>query len=1193
MGVDLYFSNQLMPLAHKLHDNLDPVGIGGNILDPPVVIVPNMNVSKWIKLTFARKTGIFMNVEFQYLETGLWQMIRSIDPRPGPGPKLVDKDNLKIILFFILMAQDRETPELTPLGAYLQLTGGNGRSDIEIRCWQLSEELARLFQEYEYHRSDMIQRWLADGKAADVMEICQRWIYRKMCSLKDQLGQGIGQPLRSVAEYAREILFPVAGGKTSGRRRFSQVHLFGLSQISPLHLQLLSHLKSFFDIRIYCLNPSREYWEDIKTPFEKRWIERKQVRGLKLSQEEWSAGDLFSQVDHALLSAWGKPGRESIRLLCQLTDYDFHAGFSEIQQPDTVLAAIGHGLLTLEDPGDSPAALAQDTSLQIVACPGLRREVETVYNSILYNLETNPDLLMTDIAVMVSDMSRYKPVVDSVFSRAPARITYNLVDSSARTESVFAQAVLAVMELSRGSFSRKEVFTLLRNPCVMQRWGYGPEALRVWIAWADALGIFHGYENKATQGATTPAGGLFSWRQGLERIRISRVMTPSTAAAGASRPHFNGIVPFSDINTGDDRLLEKFCGLVESLHRAVGYLRMAAASAKQWRDAFFKVVDQFIEISAEMRGEESVFQSLVGAFDHFADYDALGRIEPGRSLTAEALWLFVRAHLEGITGGQGDYLTGGVTVSALRPMRPIPFRVVYVLGLEEGRFPGRVQDSLLDLRSRKRRIGDINPAERNRYLFLEILASVNGKLYLSYISRDLQKDRDLTSCSVVHQLKRYVEQRVLGGQTFKVSQIPIKADSPAYLAPEAINDWSDVMVDSSPVHRLSCYRRSGRWSAFLEQATPSDVKTAARYRPDFTLPDPTPDPAPADAVPLTIGLLRRFLLDPVEVVGRYHLGIGELIDPTAELAEMVDEPLSSQFPVDFEIRTASVQNWLAARLNDSFSQPSMALLEAEFESVYADLFRKSRLPAGAFAVHDKSQLKQQVLAVGERLEPFFEQMRTARRCFSAVLVGAVMDDFVGIGGDHLSFNPVPIDRPGLDIHGSPTSIHLSGGMPWVWQSIDGAWHCLVATGSNRRSRFPDKYAIGPLLTLMAISAGGEPCPWSDVNRMAVHVIYREHVLNLDYTVDPKRSADYLSGLVEDFFSALPLEWLPFETIMGDAGLRVFIGQDRVDDAHRKAFYELLTETMQASADVRTELTGAVVTPDILDLARRRFRVFLP
>ncbi|MBC2712771.1 MAG: exodeoxyribonuclease V subunit gamma [Desulfosarcina sp.] len=749
------------------------------------------------------------------------------------------------------------------------------------------------------------------------------------------------------------------------------------------------------------------------------------------------------------------------------------------------------------------------------------------------------------------------------------------------------------MELSRGNFSRKQVFDLLRNPCVMQRWGYGPEVLSIWIGWADALGIFHGYENEKAQAEDTPSGGRFSWRQGLERLRISRIMTSPATTAGSPKPHFNGIVPFADINTGDDRLLEKFCQIVESLHGAMGSLKMASASAQAWRDAFFRVVDQFFEISADMRGEETVFQSLVRAFDHFIRYDELGQVQPARPLTADALWAFVRAHLEGITGGQGDYLTGGVTVSALMPMRPIPFKVVYVLGLEEGRFPGRVPESLLDLRSRKRHIGDITLAERNRYLFLEILISVRRKLYLGYVSRDLQKDRDLAPCSVVHQLRRYVEQQMLGGRSFKISQIPIKADSPAYIAPDAANAWSDVMVNTSAAQGLSCYRRSGLWDAFVGQATSADLETAARYRPDFSLPDHSPETEAAEVVPMIIGLLRRFLLDPVEVVGRYHLGIGEQTDPTAELAEMEDEPLSSQFPIDFEIRTTPVQNWLVAQLSDLCGEPSRARLEREFESVYADLSRKSLVPAGAFAVHDKSELKQQVLAVGENLYPFVDQMRSARQLFSAVVVGTAMDDMVETGGVHLSFNPVSIDLPDSGTNPFLQTVQLSGGMPWVWQTSDDAWHCLVVTGSNKRSRFPDKYVIAPLLTLMAISAGGEPYPWSDVNRMAVHVVYREHVLNLDYPLDPKRSADYLAGLVVDFFTSFPLVWLPFEALFTHAGLRAFIDQDEVNDGDRKVFYESMVETMNAAADMRAELIGAVVTPDILDRARRRFRVFLP
>ena len=1193
MGATLYFSNQLMPLADKLSENLMLAGDASNLLQPSVVIVPNTNLSKWIKLILARKSDIFMNVEFQYLENGLWQMIRSLDPKTGAESELMDLSSLRILLFFILLSTDRKIPELMPVSRYLFHFDGRLRSDIEIRCWQLCEQLARLYQEYEYHRSDMIHSWLADRPAIDTMEACQKWIYLKMRSLKAQLGRSTGQWLRSIAEYAWDMRSWENAGKQWDCSGLPPVHFFGLSQISHFHLQLLIRLKSCFDIHIYSLNPSREYWEDIKTPFEKRWIERKGVGGLKLTEDEWSAGTLFSEVDHPLLSAWGKPGRESIRLLCQLTDYDFNAGFAEYSRPQTVLAAVAKGLLTLDAQATETLPLNQDTSLQVLACPGIRREVETVYDSILYNLETDPNLCMTDIAVMVSDMSRYKPVVDSVFNRQPARIDYNLVDSNARTESVFAQAVLALMNLSRGSFSRKQVFDLLRNPCVMQRWGYAPEALSIWIRWADALGIFNGYENTATEAQAGSSAGPFSWRQGLERLRIARIMALPDDVAGGPKPHFNGIVPYADINTGDVRLLEKFCALIESLHATVLSLRMVSAQAQTWRDIFFRAVDRLVVISAEMHGEESVYQSLVSAFEHFVRYDALNQLRPGRPLTADALWAFVQTHLEAITGGQGDYLTGGVTVSALMPMRPIPFKVVYVLGLEEGRFPGREVDSLLDLRSRNRRIGDITPAERNRYLFLEVLISVHRKLYLSYLSRDLQKDRALAPCSVVHQLRRYVEQHVLGGRPFNICRIPIQADSPAYLAPNAINGWSDALVNSSIVQRLSCYRRHGLWDAFESKAASAELQTAERYRPDFSFSKLPAANDSSERVPLTIDQLRRFLLDPVGVLGHFHLGIGEYVDPTVQLAAIEDEPLFSQFPIDFNIRTTPVNNWLAAQVSHSNSQQSQVPLEIEFEAVYADLSRKSRVPAGIFGDHDKSKFKQEVIALGELLYPYVEQMRSARQRFSAIGMGEGIDDYSQSRGDRLHFNPLSIKLPDSEADGRVDTVQLSGSIPWVWQSADGSWHSLVVTGANKRPRFPDKYIIAPLLTFMAITAGDEPYPWSDHNRMSVHIVYREHVLNLDYPLDPLRSADYLRDLAVDFLTPSPLVWLPFETIFFGPGLRAQLDQDRVSTADRKLFYEAMLEARQAAADVRTELTGAIVPPDILDRARRRFGIFLP
>lgn len=1192
MGVTLYFSNQLMPLAQRLLQNLMPDGMDTNVLEAPVVIVPNMNLSKWIKLTLPRNAGVFMNVECAYLEHGLWQMITAMAPPTDSGIEPLDNANLKILLFFILMGLDSKDQTVASITRYLRQPDGKAHTDMELRCWQLAEELSRLFQEYEYHRSDMIQGWRDGRRPDDAMEDCQQWLYNRVQALKTQLEPILGHPLLSMADYARCLPTPSGPEGAHLAQPLPRVHFFGLSQISPLHTELLSRLQTGFDIHIYSLNPSREYWEDIKTPVEKKWILRKNVSGLKFSEQEWSAGDLFAPIDHELLSAWGKPGRENIRLLCQLTDYDFHAGFSDMPQPDTVLSGVKHGLLTLASPADPPSGMSQDTSLQIVACPGIRREVETVYNSILYNLEIDPDLCMTDIAVMVPDMSRYKPVVDSVFSRQPARINHSLVDASASTESVFAQAVLSLMALARGSFSRKDVFDFLRNPCVMQRWSYTPEILAIWIEWADALGIFHGFENPHGTDATLPEAGLFSWRQGLERLRLSRIMTPPTAAIGSPRPHFNGLTPFADIHTGDHRLLAQFCSLIPALHKAVARFKTAPTSASTWRDTFFQVVDQFIEIAPDMRGEETVFQSLSSAFDGFERYDALMQIAPGRPLSAEALWAFVRSHLEGISGGQGDYLTGGVTVSALMPMRPIPFKIVYVMGLEEGRFPGRATDSLLDLRIRKRRIGDVGLAERNRYLFLEILISVSDKLYLSYVSRDLQKDRDLEPSSVVQQLRRHVEQQLLAGRSFKTQQIPIKADSPRYLAADAITRWSDVMVNANVIQRLSSYRRSGQWDALAARITSAEQAAISRFEPDFSLPAAS---APADSpstVGLTIDLLRRFLLDPVAVAARYHLGAYEQIDPTAELAEMEDEPLASCFPVDYEIRTTPVHNWLIDEVNDSGDEPTIDSLASEFEIVYADLTRRSRVPAGAFAVHDRSRLRGDVMACGERLLPYIREMRSARQLFSAVRLGPAMDDGIDGGGVQLNLNPADIVLPDSGACGMPDRVQIGGGLPWIWQAEDHRWHCLVVTGSGLKPRHADKYVLAPLLTLMAIAASEASYPWSGAGRITLHVGYREHVQDHDYSINPGKCRSYLQTLVEDFFSSSPMVWLPFGTVFGRRSLRWYIEQDHVTDKDHRTFAEAMIGEMQEALDPVTELYGASVPSTILDLARRRFRVFL-
>ncbi|MCK4467321.1 MAG: exodeoxyribonuclease V subunit gamma, partial [Desulfobacterales bacterium] len=395
MSIQLYFSNRLDKLAEQFALMVDLENRRKeNIFKAPLVIAPNANLIKWLQLMLARERSICMNMDFQFLETGLWNLLANLETEKlNPKlPKLLDNDCLQMLLLYALQNLDGNKIEFKPINRYLLSPDNIKRPDYAGRLWQLSERFARLFQEYEFHRSDMIQKWRQNKILPKGMELCQQKLYLLTNELRDKLFHNSGTLYLSMMEYADRLLAGKSKEKAIAGNENDFVHFFGLSQISPFHLQLIGRLSNYYEIFIYAFNPSREFWEDIKTPQERRWILRKNLTKLAIQSEEKDQGELFVTDDNELLSLWGKPGRESIRLLCELTDYNFNACFAKEETPATVLQRIQSDILTLPSEKAGPKHLNKDRSLQIVACPGIYREVETVYNSILYNLEQDSGL---------------------------------------------------------------------------------------------------------------------------------------------------------------------------------------------------------------------------------------------------------------------------------------------------------------------------------------------------------------------------------------------------------------------------------------------------------------------------------------------------------------------------------------------------------------------------------------------------------------------------------------------------------------------------------------------------------------------------------------------------------------------------------------------------------------------------------
>ena len=1182
MAIELFFSNQIEVLAENLSADLSSeLSEKKDKFYQMVVIVPNQNMAKWLQLTLARLKGILLLVRFDFMENGLWNQVAELD-RDRNFSRLMDHKIRTFKLVQCLNTLDLNIPELAPISDYLLDSLGNKRIDFAPRLWQLAQRLSVLFQEYEHQRAAMIHSWLSGKRTDTAMERCQQYLYKRLCEASVFI---------SLLNYSKKILdHPKIPFENSDP---CTIHIFGLSQISGFYLNLLNRLAALHSIKIYTLNPSREFWEDVQTPAERHWLGKKQVRSQTQLEDE-SAKDsagLFVQ-DHPLLALWGKPGRENIRQLCALTDYSFYERYCQPENQNTVLHKIQGDLLTLRS--KTYQRIDQDRSLQIFASPSRFREVETVYNTICHNLKADKTLKLTDVAILVPDMNLYKPVFDAVFNRTPRILSYNLVDSNAHSESLYGQAILEIIELAQGNFTRRAVFNLLLNPCFMQYWDIGIDEIRDWVEWADELNIFHSFSRKDLQSNVFPVKERFSWKQALQRLRLGRIMASPDGTILDVRDFYD-MIPFANLASSNQEILEKFCMVIEALYSKIQKLSQFRGSCQQWTQLFALVCDSLIRVPDNNRGEVAVQQAL------FYGMEDLNAIFSHQKDSDHDIWdielfkEYILFLLKGISGGRGDYLTDGVTISAFAPMRPIPFKIMFALGMEEGQFPGREVISALDLRQQDRRREDISLPERNCYLFLEMLLSVRKKLYLGYIARDLQKDRGISPCSVINQLKDYVESAILSdSKEFKITSIPLKGNDLRYLDPHRFTPWSDVLSNFALIDRVSLFRTHNLWADFLNQALPEDIDRIQPLTPILNTTATLNQDNDLRKQMVTTRKLARFLMDPVKQSAQSHLGLYGKKASIEDLAVKEDEPFYSIFPMDYNIQLDCLRVWLAQGFNEKLMRlPSDRDIKTILTKIYTGYAKKSAAPDGVYGRLDCQTILEKTLATVKTVRTVLDQFHPHKAQYGAVYWGTAEERHP----DYFKTTPV-LRLPPLEMVLSAVGYQgdqqqliaeIHAALHWIWQDKDEMWHTLVLTGSKNGGPRPNRHLLAPLLAYLVLSSHHPSDTGMDGVGMHFHLIYETKIQSFVSALSPSEATVHLKNLMEAFYNQKDFHWLPFETVLKCETNPVLIKKERFSDDHRQDFCDEMAGYFDEVDDYIVRRLAAPISPYLFDMAEKRFR----
>ncbi|WP_046658607.1 exodeoxyribonuclease V subunit gamma [Lysobacter capsici] len=853
----LYHSNALDVLAGLLAQELRTPAPGQALLTPDTILIPQVAMRRWLQATLAQAYGIAANLEFLTPGEFVQRALDANEPDIDPAERGDDLDAaaMRWRLYGVLSqpAQLRE-PALAPLRAYLD-------GDDPIKSWSLSGELASLFEKYQAWRRDWLLAWDAGRDRNDA----QATLWRRIAAGRRYRARRIDDYLSRFNDDGGEH-----GPARIPRGLPSRLFAFATLNVSPDVLRVIATQAIAGTLHFYLPTPTRKYWGDLGTLAE------------RLRQGEDAA---FGEDDNPLLQAWGTAGRDFMAVLGgyevvhpsgEIAAYaDPEDSRHDDPSRDTLLQRLQRDLLHRRALPATPWRAQVDrldASVQVHACHTRLREVQVLHDQLQGLLDPqseqgrrfDPPLQPREIAVLAPDIDPYAPHIAAVFgglAGRPGFIPYALADVSPLAAEPLAEVFLRLLALPVSRFGLSEVLDLLATPAIADQAGLdaaGLERLRLWLGQAGARwGIDAAHRSRHD----APGDDAYTWAFALDRLLIGHAAGDGEAADSLVA----GIAPYAELEGASLDALDALIRLLRVLARFERGLAGDLTPA-QWADRLLGLLRALLPDRPRDHADQRTLERLRSLIERFAS-DA-EHADFNATVPPEV----VRAHFRA-TLAEADtrapLLTGGVSFGRMVPMRLIPFRVICLLGMNDGDYPrrdpaGGMNRLAAELGTAARRHGDRSLRDDDRFLFLQLFAAASDAFYLSYLGADPRDGSQREPSTLVSELldvaARYHADPTRARGEFVVRE-PLQPFAPAAFGADP--DGRGGEIDP----RRFSYRSEWRPAADAGGYGP---RTQLGPWLEDALP---PMPADADQATLAYQDLRAFLRDPPSAFLRQRLGL--------------------------------------------------------------------------------------------------------------------------------------------------------------------------------------------------------------------------------------------------------------------------------------------------------------------------------
>jgi exodeoxyribonuclease V gamma subunit len=703
MPLRIYTSNRMENLVEALAGVVaEPLA---SPFVPETIVVQSKGMQRWIAMELAKRFGVWANGEYPFPNKMVWQLFcKTLTDIPDSSffsPKVLTWKIMGLLPEFL------EREEFDPLRHYLA-GDSNG-----LKRFQLAGKIADSFDQYTLFRPEMLLEW-EDAGVSEAGGEWQEILWQELAASGKGEHRG-----RLKEEFCRRI----EGGVPAGSKLPERISVFGISYLPRYHMEILAATARVMEVNLFLLSPTREYWADI-VPAREKARHTPEERALLME-------------GNPLLASLGRLGRDFSDTVVEIGELAVAQNDLYVE-PDgaSLLKGIQSDILNLLGTGEGREKRTfdpDDRSVQLHSCHSPMREVEVLYDNLLSLLERLEGLTPRDIVVMTPDIESYAPYIATVFEgcQEPARkIPFSIADRTLTSEGAIASVLLKLVNLPASRLTVPQLFDIVEATPVSRRFDLDADELETIRGWLVEMRVRWGMDERDRERLGLPGYRDNSWQAGLDRLLLGYAMPDEGGRV------FNGKLPYDEMEGSSAQTLGKLLEFVGRVAALAGKLARPRTPG-EWRDELRAMLADFIAADDDSARE---LAAVAGVIEEIGEVAGQAGFTEKVELVVLRSWLSARIARE--EKGLG-FMTGGVTFCAMLPMRSIPFRVVALMGMNDGAFPRQSRPPGFDLIARNPRRGDRSLRDEDRYLFLESILSARDSLYLSYVGQSIRDNSEI------------------------------------------------------------------------------------------------------------------------------------------------------------------------------------------------------------------------------------------------------------------------------------------------------------------------------------------------------------------------------------------------------------------------------------------------------------------